>query len=261
MGARLGEFMFTLKTLIAGAVGFAIIAAVAGTAGWWFFVREDNKLATNAPAIPSDLVQSTATASSTTDDPPAASGGTAVTSGGSAFTIIPERSEAAYFADEKLAALSVPSKAKGSTTAIEGTFFLTEDGFELDPSRTSQFTVDLTTLKSDKDMRDRRVQNEGLNTSQFPTATFVAKSVSGVDQALADGEEHTFQLAGTLDLHGVQKDVTWEVKARRDGNVMTALATTNFLFEDFGIPVLNIAGFVSVQEDVTLQVQIVAQTS
>ena len=42
---------------------------------------------------------------------------------------------------------------------------------------------------------------------------------------------------------------------------MTALATVNFRFEEFNIPVLNIGGFVSVEEDVTLQVQIVAQSA
>jgi len=56
----------------------------------------------------------------------------------------------------------------------------------------------------------------------------------------------------------VQKEVTWEVEARREGDIITALATTNFLYEDFGIPVPNIGGFVSVEDDVTLQVQIIA---
>jgi hypothetical protein len=64
-----------------------------------------------------------------------------------------------------------------------------------------------------------------------------------------------------MDLHGVQKEITWEVKAKREGSVITALATVNFLFADFGIPVLNVANFVSVEDDVTLQVRIVAQAS
>jgi hypothetical protein len=59
----------------------------------------------------------------------------------------------------------------------------------------------------------------------------------------------------------VQKEVTWEVEARREGNVITALATTNLMYEDSGIPVLNIGGFVSVEDDVTLQMQIIAQAA
>ena len=56
-------------------------------------------------------------------------------------------------------------------------------------------------------------------------------------------------LTGKLDLHGVQKEVTWEVKALREGDVITALATLNILYADFNITPPNIAGFVSVEEE------------
>jgi polyisoprenoid-binding protein YceI len=250
------ESNMTLRRALGGGMVLIVLAAVAVVAGWWFFIREDNELATNAPEIPSDLVSGT----STSDRETPSDGATpAASAGGNAFTIISERSEAAYFADEKLASLPLPSKAKGSTKDITGTFYLTEDGLDLDTSRESTFTVDLRTITSDRDMRDRRVQNDGLQTSQFPTATFTATSVSGYDASIPEGEEQTLQLTGMMDLHGVQKGITWDVKARRDGNVITALATVSFLYADFNIPVLNIAGFVSVEDDVTLQVQIVAQ--
>jgi polyisoprenoid-binding protein YceI len=238
----------TLRRTLAGGLVLAVIAIAAIVAGWWFFIREDNELATNAPEIPADLVETPGAG-----ETPSASGDA------TAFTIISDRSEAAYFADEKLASLPVPSTAKGSTKDITGTFYLTEDGLDLDPERESSFTVDLTTITSDRDMRDRRVQSDGLQTSQFPTATFVATSVSGYDPSIPEGEEQSLSLTGMMDLHGVQKEITWDVKARREGDVITALATVNFLYSDFNIPVLNIAGFVSVEEDVTLQVQIVAQ--
>lgn len=240
-----------LKLVIGAAI--AVIAAFAvGGAIWWFAIREDNELATTAPDIPTDLTQTAST--------PGAGGSTPAPSGsGQAYTIISERSEAAYFADEKLANLPLPSTAKGSTTGITGTLYLTEDGLDLDPEQTSMFTVDLTTLKSDQDRRDNRVQSDGLQTSQYPTATFTASGVTGYDPAIPEGEEQTLQLTGTLDLHGVEKEVTWDVKARREGDVITALATLNFLYEEFDIPLLNIANFVTVEDDVTLQVQIVAQ--
>jgi len=226
-----------------------IVAGAAAAAVWWFFIREDAQLATEAPAIPREL-QST----------PGAATSTPVSSnGGLAFKIIPSRSEAAYFADEKLARLPLPSTAKGTTQDIEGEFYLTADGISLDSSRPSSFTVNLKTLNSDEDMRDRRVQNQGLETGTYPTATFTVSSVTGYDPAKPAGEEQTLKLTGIMDLHGVQKELTWDVKARREGNVITALATVNFKYEVFNIPVLNIAGIVSVQDNVTLQVQVVAQ--
>jgi polyisoprenoid-binding protein YceI len=242
------------RILIGGATAVAILVAAA-IGGWWFFIREDASLATNAPAIPADLKQTPAAAAKTPARTSSSGGG------GLTFKIISDRSEAAYFADEKLASLPLPSKAKGTTRDIEGEFHLTADGFDLDASQPTAFTVDLTTLKSDKSMRDRRVQNQGLETGTYPKATFTATNVTGFDKSLPADQEQDLQLSGTLDLHGVKKDVTWDVKARRDGNVITALATLKFKFADFGIPVLNIADFVSVQDAVTLQVQVVAQAS
>lgn len=240
------------RILIGGMLAITAVLAI-GAAGWWFFIREDNSLATSAPAIPTDIAR-TAT--------PASGGGASTlssSSGGQTFTLLSERSEAAYFADEKLASLPLPSTAKGTTKGITGSFHLTEDGLGLDPSQPSTFTVNLKTLKSDKDMRDTRVQNQALETATYPTATFSASSVSGYDPSIPAGQEQSLKLTGILDLHGVRKEVTWDVKARRDGDVITGLATVNFKYADFNIPQLNIANFVSVQDNVTLQVQIVAQ--
>lgn len=247
------------QILVGGAVALIVLVAAAA-GGWWFFIREDAKLATNAPAIPADLKQ-TAVATRAGGSTPSASVTAAVRGGGLTFKILPARSEAAYFADEKLASLPLPSKAKGSTKDITGQFRLTADGFDLDVSQPTAFTVNLKTLSSDKSMRDARVQNQGLETSKYPTAMFTATKVAGFDPSLPADQEQTLHLSGTLDLHGVKKDVVWDVKARRDGNIVTALATLTFKFADFNIAVLNIANFVSVEDAVTLQVQVVAQAS
>ena len=248
----------SLSKIILGGVAAVVVLGAVAAGGWWFFIREDAKLATNAPAIPADL--KTPAAASASGTASAAKTGSS-TSGALAFKILSDRSEAAYFADEKLASLPLPSKAKGSTKDITGQFQLTAGGFDLDASQPTTFTVNLKTLASDKSMRDAKVQNQGLETSKFPTATFTATKVTGFDKSLAAGVEQTLQLSGTLDLHGVKKDVVWEVKAKRDGNIITALATLKFNFGDFNIPILNIANFVSVQDGVTLQVQVVAQSS
>lgn len=235
--------------IIAGGAALVLLALLAAAAAWWFLIREDDKLATSAPEVPRDLVSATGTPGSAA---PAGGDGGAL-----AFTVIPERSEAAYFAGEQLASLPLPSTAKGATNEIEGTFYLAEDGFALDTSRQSRFTVQLASLTSDEDRRDNRVR-DALEVSRYPQATFTVTSVSGVDTSLPPEEEHTFTMTGILDLHGVQKEIIWDVQARREGNVMTALATTTFLYSDFNITPPNIAGFVSVEDDVTLQVQVVA---
>ena len=239
----------TLRRILIATPILLVAAVVAGVAVWWFFIRETHSLATNAPDIPAKLRAT----------PGATTASTAASGGSLTFKIIPERSEAAYFADEQLASLPIPDTAKGSTSAISGEFRVTADG-NLDPSLPAKFAVDLTKLKSDKDMRDRQVQNRGLETSKFPTATFTATKVTGWDNSKPAGDEQDIQLTGMLDLHGVQKEVTWDTKAKRDANVITALATLKDIrYDDFNIQKLNIGGFVSVQDTVSIQVSVVAQ--
>lgn len=260
----------SLPRIALGAVALMIVAFAAAAAAWWFFIRDDAELATNSPEITDALrtavatseaaktPASGATAAGATTPGATAAATAAPSEGGVAFTIVPEQSQASYFADEELASIGLPSTAQGTTKEIAGAFYLTADGFGLDPTRASTFTVQLASLKSDKDMRDNRVR-QTLDVTRFPSATFVAESVSGVDTTLPADQEHTFMLTGTLEVHGVKKQVSWEVKARREGNLMTGLATVRFRYDDFGMSPPNIGGFVSVGDEVTIQVQVVAQ--
>jgi polyisoprenoid-binding protein YceI len=243
--------MFLLKFLIGGLLGrlvsLVLLVAILGGAGWWFFIRDDHSLATAAPVIPENVKGAGGGA---------AAGAAEDTAGKTIFKIMSNQSEAAYFAGEKLARLPLPSTAKGTTNDITGSFSLATGG--LDTSATTSFTVGLTKLKSDESQRDSRVQG-ALQTSKYPTAVFTATKLTGLPAEFPAGQDVAMQLTGTLDLHGVKKDVTWDVKARKEGAGFSALATLKILFSDFGITKPDLAGFVTVNGDVTLQVQIVAQ--
>jgi polyisoprenoid-binding protein YceI len=247
-----------LLIAVGAAAVIGIIGVVSAGAVWYFALRESADLATEPQAIPSALLQpATATASSATGPTPAAS---TATNGTLAYVINSDSSEAAYFVDEELATVGLPSTAKGATTAVSGTLYLTADGTALAADKTSQFTVDLTGLTSDKSQRDGRVQ-QALQTSQYPEATFTITGVTGYDPAIAEGQTQTLQLTGTLDLHGVQKPVTWEVKAFREGNVVSALATTTVSFSEFNVTAPTFAGLVSIDDKATLQVQLIAEAA
>lgn len=235
----------------------ALIAALLFiTAGSWLFsVQGDNKLATNAPAIPDELLQAAGSTNGT-------------------FTIIPEWSEVAFLVDLKvdlkpvnleIARLPLPSvisrraKIKGTTNEIEGEIRLTPNGLAF--ASGSWFTVDLRELKSIVPTSIYSLPR-ALETDRFPIATFTVAEVTGFDSASAEGEEQTLQLTGIFQLHGVRREVTWDVKARwRLGGriIIAGLATTNIRYADFNIPSPSVAGVVSVEEDLTLQVQIMAQ--
>lgn len=240
----------TLRIVLAGA-SIVVAAAVLASAGWWLLVREDAGLATSAPEIPQELIEATtspaASAVQNTEAPAVLT-----------FRVNPELSKVAYFVNEELASIGVPSTATGSTSEVTGEFYVTGEGDELAAVPASQFSVDLRNLTSDKMMRDNRVQ-EALQTATYPSATVTVSSVTGYDPAIPEGEEQSLQLTGTLDLHGVQREVTWDVKARREGSVISALATLTVPFSDFGITPPTFAQLVSIDDEVTLQIQLIAE--
>jgi polyisoprenoid-binding protein YceI len=244
------------KTLVAMPLA-ALIAVAVGIGVWWFAIRSDASPLDDPLPIPTSLLN-TATPTPAATEPGATAGPTAAATEGQVWAIIADDSEADYYVGETLASIGVPSTANGKTTDITGTFYLNSTGDALDTSQTSSFTVDLTTLASNEDRRDNRVQ-DALETGQFPAATFTAESVSGLTTPIADGETVEFQLTGTLDLHGVQRQVIWDVEATRQQNVISAIATLDFNFSDYDISPPNIGGFVSVQDHGQLQAVIFAQ--
>lgn len=241
------------KTLVALPLA-AILALAIGIAFWWFAIRSDASPLDDPLPIPTSLLTSATPAA----EPGATAAPTEAATEGQVWTIVAGESEADYYVGETLASIGVPSTANGKTSDITGTFYLNAASDALDASQTSSFTVDLTTLASDEDRRDRRVQ-DALETSQFPAATFTVESVSGLTTPIADGATAEFQLTGTLDLHGIQRQVIWDVEATRQQNVISAIATLDFNFSDYDISPPNIGGFVSVQDNGTLQAVIIAQ--
>ena len=172
-------------------------------------MRDDASLAEDPPEIPDALISMTATptpeAAATSPTDVAEATEEPVASEAIAYTIQSDLSEAAYFVDEELASVGLPSTARGATNEVTGTIYVLADLSGLDRGQTSQFVVGLTNLTSDENMRDNRVQ-QALETGTYPTATFTITSLSGYDPSIPDGETQTMQLTGILDLHGVQNE-------------------------------------------------------
>ncbi|MGE5596239.1 MAG: YceI family protein [Hyphomicrobiales bacterium] len=253
--------MGLLRSLVFRIAAPIVLLAIVAVAGWWFFIREDNEAQKEAAPVTDEVraaASHTATATpsgeaSVDADRPDADA--LSTFRGETYRILADQSSAWYLAPEKLASLQTSSTAKGTTTEISGEFHITGAG--LDPEQQTTFVVGLSSLKSDQSRRDSRVQ-DALETSRYPTATFTATALTGLPAQLSPTEDAVMQLTGTLDLHGVQKEVTWELKAKQDGDILSVLATTSFKYSDFGIRKPDIAGFVSVEDEVTLQIQLYA---
>jgi len=250
-----------LRLFVSSVVGLvALFAVLIGV--WWFFIRSEAEPAT-APlafrdATPTAMATDSATA---TGSPTAPSGTEGASAGFTRYVIVPQhpavegQTEAWYLARETLARIGVPSTAKGTTTDVSGEFFLGPEG--LDPNNVSRVVVKLENLRSDESRRDARVR-EALEVTRYPEAAFTIEAIEGWPGEIPEGQDVRLTLVGTMELHGVRRTIEWETIARRRGDVITALATTKFRYEDFDVPVLNIAGFVSVEEEVTVQIQVIA---
>src|SRR5213594_3661224 len=153
-----------------------------------------------------------------------------------------------------------PQPQKGRRTRSAGHCTSPATGLPSRPIRPQASRSSYVISTSDKSMRDQRVQ-QALETSRYPTATFTITSVSGYNPAVAEGQEQTLELSGNLELHGVTKPATWEVKAYRQGNVISALATVTVKFSDFNITPPTFQGLLSISDQATLQVQLIAQAA
>ncbi|MEP7003008.1 MAG: YceI family protein [Chloroflexota bacterium] len=182
---------------------------------------------------------------------------TATPASGLAWTVS-DKSKATVNVREQLAALNFPSDAVLVATGAKGTFQLNTDGtFSSD----STLSFDVTSLTSDSSLRDNFVKQSVLATRQFPTASFVPVKATGLTLPLPASGAFTATVAGKLTIHGVTKDVTFDVKGTRTGGELTATATLNptVKFGDFGMPLPAAPGRVlSVVDEIKLVIDLVA---
>ena len=228
------------RTLIAAIVGGALLLGAAGLGIIYFAVfagSSPQKLALSSPT-PS-------TSASTSQDSSAGAGTWTVGSG----------SQAGYRVREKLAALSAPSDAVGRTTAVTGTFTLTQaaSGYSV---TAADITVDVTKLSSDQSRRDQRIHSQGLESDRYPTATFKLTSPIALTADATSGQTVHVSATGDLTIHGVTKSVTIPIDARLTGSKIELVGSISFPFSQFGMTPPSIGGFVSVQNTATMEFQL-----
>ena len=166
-------------------------------------------------------------------------------------------SEAGYRVREQLANLPAESNAIGRTTDVTGSITVLEsgDGAQL---TAGEITIDTTTITSDEDRRDNRMRTEGLQTDQFPTASFTLTQPVEVPAAALAGTATNVTLVGDLTLHGVTKSVEIPAQAvLANGQIQVAGGVT-FPLADFDITAPNVGGFiVSIADEGALEFLVV----
>jgi len=148
------------------------------------------------------------------------------------------------------------ANVKGQFTGVSGALSL--DDSDLTLSRV-EATIDAASINTREPQRDTHLKSaDFFDVEKYPTLSFKSTHVS----RNADGE---LQVAGDLNIHGVTRNVTFEVEGptppQKDpwGNTRVGLsATTKINRKDFGLtwsPVLETGGLM-VGEEVTLTLEV-----
>lgn len=162
--------------------------------------------------------------------------------------------KARYRVTEQLAGISFASDAVGTTEAITGALIVNPDGSF---AAGSKISVDLRTLTSDQSLRDSYIQTRTLETGKFPMMELVPKRTVGLPAPLAASNQAQagFQLVTDTTLHGVTKEITWNVVATLRPDGVAGRATTTVDFATFGMTKPSLARLLSVEDKIYLEIE------
>ena len=110
------------------------------------------------------------------------------------------------------------------------------------------FTVDMTTVTSDQDRRDRQFQGRVMDTTTYPTATFKVSRPIDLPSIPAEGATTTVDVPGELTMHGTTKPVTIKISTRHSGSTVQVSGSVPVVFADWNIPNPSFAGVVTTED-------------
>ena len=155
-----------------------------------------------------------------------------------------------YRVEEELANVGAAT-AVGRTPDVTGS--LTFDGTRV---TAADFSANLTTLQSDKSMRDGQLRRQALETDTFPTATFKLTQPIDLGSVPADGQVLEATATGDLTIHGVTKSVQIPLQAKLSGDVVTVAGSTDIVFADYGMSRPQSFMVLSIADHGTLEIQL-----
>ena len=165
--------------------------------------------------------------------------------------VVVEGSEATFTVGEQLARLSLPNDAVMRTSELTGEVNL--------GGGPSAIQINLSTLKSDQNFRDRYVRTRMFGDS--PIATFTVDDVGEIPDGFYVGETVKSKVTGTLSIRGKGVPLTFELEVRNDGDTLHILGRTTFTWEELQIPRPTARIVVYVEDEVSVQILLKARAS
>jgi polyisoprenoid-binding protein YceI len=221
----------------------ALVVVLAGGAGLWYLFLRD------AGPAPVSLPSSVPSGAAASSGAPAGSGGTLASLDGT-WNVDDSGSYVGYRVQEQLVGIGA-NTAVGRTSAVTGTVRLA--GTQV---TAIDMTADLTSLKSDSQQRDGQLRDNGIQTSQYPTATFKLTAPIQLGAVPADGQTVSATATGDLTIHGTTKSVQIPIQAQRSGSTVTVIGSINIVFADYGFSGPTSFKVLSVEDHGTMEFQL-----
>jgi polyisoprenoid-binding protein YceI len=150
--------------------------------------------------------------------------------------------------------LTVGGSFEARTSALTGTLSLA--GTE-PPSFDGAISVDLRQLTTGIDLRDRHMRDSYLETGKGAAYEAAVLSALRLGKGTIETAQGRLPFAGTLTLHGVERQLAGEAEVRRDGSNVRISASFPIALSDFGIPKPQYLG-VGVKNEVQVKVALTA---
>ena len=213
-----------MKPLIRKVVAALIVLALLVVAGPWVYI---NLIKEDAPDALSLEPAVTTTAGEAPPTTSATDGEWAVV----ADSVVGYRVKEILFGQD--------TEGVGRTSAVTGSLVIANNEVT-----SAEFSVDMTSLKSDSSRRDRQVNDRILDTATYPTATFALKNPIALTPEALAGSDLTVNTTGTLTLRGVTKDIPVTLIARLVNNVIEVNDTIELVFAEWQIPDPSVSAIV-----------------
>ncbi len=157
--------------------------------------------------------------------------------------------EVRYKVNEKLVQIG-KTTAIGKTKSISGKILLNSSN-SFDTS--SVIKVDLSTLRSDQERRDRYIKTRTLEVDKYPYAEFYPQKIEG----LKDIKNGTYnvKIYGKLKIKDIIKNVVWSGNVEIENNKANVLLKTEFPFDYFNLQKPKVPVVIEIDDPIVLEVE------
>jgi polyisoprenoid-binding protein YceI len=236
----------------------AVVLLVVGFAGWYFLVRDDAPDAADIDTAGETLDEAAGDSGSAeggSSDGEATDGGGAIDGSWAVDTSLGSFDDfsgtwAGYRVEEELASIG-STTAVGRTPDVTGSMNVT--GGEV---TAVDIEVDMTTLTSDSGQRDGQLRGRGLESDQFPTATFSLTEPITLPDGAGENGPVSLQATGDLTIHGVTREVSVELEAEVTDGAAAVVGQAPVKLTDFEIEAPTGFRVLSINDDATFEFQL-----